>query len=364
MVDREKLMAQASEKLALAPFDADQWIQALRCLAGATGSSHGQLAGWMPPNRIPFSLFTEEPDGLIPRWVEIGGSDPAFNPIVRRGAKASVLEVIDDAEVISRDERRRHPIWGELYDKFDMPHLCYTTLWRDGDAQLLLTVPRSARDGVINDEERMAFSSLASRFRDAALLTQSFRNEAGRVLKGAFDAVSVAAIVLDGFERVMVVSAAAEAILREGRVMVAKRGRLHANLAIRDGFARAIKACARSSVPPSSPISLTTRGSQGLPVTIRVAPLPREGHDLGVGSAAIVIIEQAARPATASHLAPLTPAENEIASVLLQGLRPAEIAARRGASVETVRTQLKRIYSKLGVAGQVEFLSKMNSINS
>ena len=67
-------VALAVEALARAPFDPNLWEDALRHLANATESRHGQLAGWMPANRLPFQLMTDEPDGLIcPARPIIGG---------------------------------------------------------------------------------------------------------------------------------------------------------------------------------------------------------------------------------------------------------------------------------------------------
>jgi DNA-binding CsgD family transcriptional regulator len=54
----------------------------------------------------------------------------------------------------------------------------------------------------------------------------------------------------------------------------------------------------------------------------------------------------------------LTPAESQVALDLLRGQRPAEIAMRRRVSIETVRSQLKRIYAKNDASSAIEFLAK------
>jgi DNA-binding CsgD family transcriptional regulator len=50
----------------------------------------------------------------------------------------------------------------------------------------------------------------------------------------------------------------------------------------------------------------------------------------------------------------LTDCELAIAEGLVQGLRVSDIAQRRGVSVETVRTQTKRLFERLGVSSQTE----------
>jgi DNA-binding CsgD family transcriptional regulator len=53
-------------------------------------------------------------------------------------------------------------------------------------------------------------------------------------------------------------------------------------------------------------------------------------------------------------LAELTPAENEVARLAVEGHSSAEIAALRGTSVRTVDNQLGSIYTKLGLNSRAE----------
>jgi len=59
-------------------------------------------------------------------------------------------------------------------------------------------------------------------------------------------------------------------------------------------------------------------------------------------------------------LARLTAREAQIASGLLNGHPPADIAASLGISLSTVRNHLQSAYRKLGVRSQVEFIAKLN----
>lgn len=54
----------------------------------------------------------------------------------------------------------------------------------------------------------------------------------------------------------------------------------------------------------------------------------------------------------------LSAREQEIVDALFDGLRVAQLAARDGVSVNTVRNQLKSIYRKLDVTGQADLLSR------
>jgi len=54
---------------------------------------------------------------------------------------------------------------------------------------------------------------------------------------------------------------------------------------------------------------------------------------------------------SAAH-APLSPREREVVAHLVRGLSRRQIAARLGTRPETVKTQLERVYAKLGLDGR------------
>ena len=66
------------------------------------------------------------------------------------------------------------------------------------------------------------------------------------------------------------------------------------------------------------------------------------------------VIVQAAGALPPEARETLTPREDEIASLVGAGLRNQEIAHRLGVSVTTVRSHLKKVYSKLGLASRTE----------
>ncbi len=63
-------------------------------------------------------------------------------------------------------------------------------------------------------------------------------------------------------------------------------------------------------------------------------------------------------PATVREGPPLTFAEREVISVLLEGLSYAQIARRRGTSVDTVAKQAGSAFRKLGVSSRSELVAR------
>ncbi|MBC7978140.1 MAG: helix-turn-helix transcriptional regulator, partial [Myxococcales bacterium] len=83
---------------------------------------------------------------------------------------------------------------------------------------------------------------------------------------------------------------------------------------------------------------------------VRVARFRQDGHDYAVIRIAIV-----------PKLPPsLTTAETEVATLVIEGLSNAAIAARRTTSVRTVANQLRSIYSKLGVGSRRQLCSRFS----
>ncbi len=60
----------------------------------------------------------------------------------------------------------------------------------------------------------------------------------------------------------------------------------------------------------------------------------------------------------------LSPTEREIVALLRHGLSNAQIAERRFVSINTLRTQIKRMYRKLGVSGRAEALTVLEQRNA
>ena len=103
------------------------------------------------------------------------------------------------------------------------------------------------------------------------------------------------------------------------------------------------------------------RGLRGQTARVRVAPLPRE-NDIGFGAAAMIVIENTgnlgfAEPAAGLERFGFTRAESEIAGGVHAGKSVRDIARERKVAYETVRAQVKSVYSKADVHSRAEFMA-------
>jgi DNA-binding CsgD family transcriptional regulator len=167
------------------------------------------------------------------------------------------------------------------------------------------------------------------------------------------DAVEAAAFVLDGFGQVIATSAKAAEHLGVDAGLRLRAGRLTA-LDARDDAA--LQAAIRGAVRRYPRADKATqevairRPTPGPISVLRITPLPEHPESSAMGAAALVV----ARHSLAQHL---TAAERAILAMLVEGRGIAEIAELRGASRETVRSQLKFIYAKAEVSSRGELLA-------
>ena len=115
-----------------------------------------------------------------------------------------------------------------------------------------------------------------------------------------------------------------------------------------------------------SVVSLRLAGSR-FPLGIGVVPIAEKIPNIGVDqpAAAVFLIDPNAvrRPPVGilEALYELTPGEAKLARTIAEGQSPAEFADATGRSLETVRTQLKFLFRKLGVRRQAELVSLLAS---
>ncbi len=194
----------------------------------------------------------------------------------------------------------------------------------------------------------------------------------------ALDALSLYSVILDADGRCTKLSPGAAALLAEGALLTLRLSRLRCS-----NSATAVAACPRTAGPidldhqlapcigclTGQPLqadgqrcSISISDSHDRSLHVRLTPMPRHDREAFSEAAVLLVIEPIWTPRSAELLPDiaviLTAAEREVATELLGGLRPTDIAHRRRVAVGTIRSQIKRIYAKLGVSGVVEFIAK------
>ena len=229
-----------------------------------------------------------------------------------------------------------------------------------------ITMLREKAKGPCVEQELNLLRTLLPHLRRGALLHSeltSLRSQRAAFL-GHLDRYPQAFLLIDGERRVLVTNTPGREIvtLRDG--LRTEGGQLRTSLSKEDSILRdAVRRIAGDRESRVSHLSVT-RPSDALPYQLLLMPVPSLGAaPIGISqpSVAVVIIdpENVFSPDTSAlrELFSLTPAESRVTTLLVQGQNMEEISEHLGVSLETVRTHVRRVFSKTGTNRQGELIA-------
>lgn len=347
------------------------WHAALEGLAEATGSSVGELICVGPNAAVPVNIMTNVEPGFHDAFVAAGGGDPTVNPRIGAGMKAPVLKSLAESDFITPDEYRRNVHYQEFAIPWGIPFICASTLERSQDLMIGLAVARTQAQGHVSDAERAVFESIAPHARAAVRMQIALEGQGATLLAGALEALSMPAFVCDRTGRVQALTPAAEQLVASDRGLQLRLGELHAThaadaKALKDAIDHAALARRAGGPPALQTVILRGDGLHEPSVVLDVITLPSREYEL-MFAPRVLIVARGERGADGRRTAilqtafALTAAETDIALLLAKGRAPEVIAAIRGVSVATVRSQVKSIMAKVGVSRQVELVAKISA---
>lgn len=358
----QKSVEETAELFQAAGLGQGSWEAALDGLAAVTGSTGAQLIGLGSEATVPFNVMTGVPVETGEAFVAVGGGDPAINSRVRIGARAAELEVLDETAFTTAADMRLNPEYAEWIRTWDMHHTCLTNLVKEPERHAGLALLRSERQGNVDDEQKRAFAALARHARAAVRTQMALEAQGAQLLAGAMEAVRATAFFCDEAGRVRGMTASAEALLSAGDVLRLAKGVLTtACEADRRGLEVALAEALAGGAPAFTVAARRLQTDDRL--FLEVAPLPSSSTQ-GFGPRALVIVhgpgvDEARVAVAAGSLYGLSASEAVIAAQLAAGRSPAAIAHERRVSLGTVRTQVRRIYDKVGVTTQLELAARL-----
>lgn len=332
------------------------WDAALDAFAHACGGSNGQLIVRDGEGQAMLHCLTGVPEDFTQVAESLGLADAVGNPRLRAGLDAPLMAPRADQDYVDTRTRARLPIYGELFDPYDLFHNCQVVLMREPGILVRASVTRTRRQGVFDSQALHAFTTLAPYLRLAvqarAMLGLSQAQSALRTL----DAVDATAFVLDARGRVMEASSRGGEALSNGEHVRMVAGRLQACDPVANDKLAMKLPCLLSGEMPVFSLVLGD-------AVLDARPLPLDRDGLGFGPAAIAVLrapgDTTERMAMLSSRHGLTLAESEVALALANGSSLAAIARDRGVSLPTVRSQLQSVFSKLGVSRQAELVARL-----
>lgn len=349
-----------------APGNAAQWSNALDEITGLVG---GKLGAYilvdgenMSTDVMAFSGLPADSDVSIYAGSNGADKDIRFQYLhnLLPGKVFREFEFVPDRAGYETSEwiqfQRKH--WGVYWcmSARISPH----GLWRD-----IISVNRLYDKGQHTDEEKADLQAMLPHLSRAAELHRVLTSLERRyqAVLSVLDKLLVGLILLDHRGRVVVANNSAKAACEASGSIVIDRDSVRAHGAKNNNELQKLiaetgntaNAAGRSD---GGSLVLPKRAGDGH-VLVEAMPIRDDGLSdrEGIQGTALFLIDpdssQMVSTAGLAQIFKLTEAEHAVTSSLINGASVNEIAEQRSASVETVRTQLKSVFTKTGVNSQL-----------
>lgn len=320
-------------------------------------------------------------DGIAPRW--LASFDEAYfaadNPWMGLSERLHQPGVVRTNERLiaytrDRDVLYRSTYYNEWMRPQDLRYTIGNTLVREPGLIANVTLLRPPGMPTFDGAAVRTFEQVSRHMTRALKVGLRLEAHAGAQVQGldALAALPQPAFLTDAQGRLHYANRDGEALLREGRGLCARQGRLQAaRSAQQPALDALLRQCAGGPAAGGATepdcVLLQSRAAAGtaLAVTVHAVPLPPARAVYRAGARAVLLL---AAPAAAAVVPPLhvlaalwefTPAEARLAHRLAQGADLRHAAAQLGIGYGTARGYLKALFRKTGAHRQAELVRQL-----
>lgn len=346
------------------------WPRALDALADACRADSGELIGVGADTAVPFNWVTRKDPCMVSDFETLGFGNPVVNPRVSHGMRDRIMQAYHDVQCSTDEELRRNFAYADYCRYYDIPYGSQTTLMRENGMLIGLAVLRGEVRGVPQGAERQAFEAISPHVRSAVMTQMAVERQGAALISGALEGLSIAGFLCDRMGLVRAMTPAAEAALSAGALRLTY-GRLGAR---RPEDARALEgaiAAAGAGAMPGrlahSTIVVRHSDTPSAVEVLDVVALPSRDYAFGFEPRVLIAVRGYAQreqdlPGLLARAFTLTPVEARIAARLADGESRETIAAERDASVETIRSHIKKIFAKVDVRREAELAARLRRL--
>ena len=333
----------------------EKWPAVLDRLA-AIADAKGTLLFAAAPGK-PSWLSSEAIRGMVEDWVN--------GPFLQKNSRGERLipikepRFLTDLDAFTMEELEKD----EYYQQFLRPRgmgWCVGTSIRSpsGDA-LVFSIEKTFAKGPVPAGVAAELDQLRPHLARAALLSGRIGLERARATVAAFEMMGLPAVVLTRQGKALLVSATVSDYASELRIGARDEVQL-TNASAQAILNQTIEG--RRPTGCSIPVASTGRA----PFVAHVMPLRGAGLDVFSGATFLLYITPVAQQNAPSGellqaLFDLSPAEARVAGLIAEGQAVDSIAESLAVTPNTIRTQLKAIFTKTGVGRQAELASLLSA---
>jgi DNA-binding CsgD family transcriptional regulator len=287
-------------------------------------------------------------------WIEIDERGKRLIPITEP-------RFLTDLDAFTLDELDNIPIYKDFYRKIGFGW-CVGTAIRSPDTDtIVFSVERQFKKGPVEPEAVKVLDGLRPHLARAAVLSAKVGLERAWSSVTALQTVGLPAAVLSPAGKAL----AANSLLVDfaPEIAIGAGNRLSfKNSSIQSLFARSLKSETHGRAEfPGCSLPLPANGVNP-PAVVHLLPLRGLGRDIFSGASVLLYVtilsRRSALPVTLlQSLFDLTPAEARVAGLIGSGHTVTEVCSELAIQANTVRKQLKSIFSKTGTRRQADLIS-------
>lgn len=330
--------------------DESAWLRLLGRLAMLTGRREGSLLFWDHTSRVPPKLISLCSEASLLGYEHYFAVDPTQQFTTKR----QVGSWYHDTEEYGLPNIRRDPFYQEFMRDHGQQSISCLKLHEQGNSGAYLSLLTALDAPLPGEPAQLILRRLSMHLTQAAQMSSRIQQLELDVTHRQLllEQSPTAQWLVDAEGRTVFCNAAAEQRMsdpafplreRQGRLVAGSQGAL-------SGVLRAV--CGKAGACRAGWLRLPELDGELL-----VTPLRSESRlqlDIGRPLALVALLSGQPRAGLLADLFSCTPAEVRLAELIAHGLRPEDCAARLGVSINTVRSQLRALFSKTGTQRQAE----------
>ena len=371
MIDRD--LQGLTDKIYASALDEGGWSRLIEALRVQLDAPTATAMAWRRDDHFPFLILKSNLDDDFSEAVEAyyHKRDPWLEAALRLRSQT----VTTDDAIVPREAYLETEMYQDFSKRYDIGKavFCITENSRKMMSSFNFYRPVSNPDFDRTAKRKLAI--LAPHLKAGIRLYQQMARlrSKERMFETAFDALETAVFLLTEDREVLAANLTARNLLNDGSLLVLRNRKLSAKDA---GDARRLADCVRAvtgvdAIAPPSELILRGSGAASKALRLGITPFGKRGLPVWIDLersarlACMVTAEPLLVPArepsaqVISMLYGLTPAEAEVAILLVEGRSIQEIADLRRVRQGTVRIQVRRVLDKTDTRRQAELVAKL-----
>ena len=347
--------------LSEAVFDDSALVPALEMLSGICGSRVCQFVTTTPSLSLIKSSFggDMDPDAIA--------AEPDYWDVNPRAAAIPKMvpgRAVLDHDIIDRDAMRHNPAYQELLIPARVGKFAGIVLKRDSTGVDALALHRDVSD---EDFSRQSIETFELAGQISQTVIALSRRMAKRTARSVFDTfpANLPMAFLDSDGRLLDHNEAFGSHLLSAAVSLTPDRKVRfADAAASQKLRQHL--CGSHAALLGGHFLCSRLGEDDF-LFAEVMPVPKRQTGTPSRASHLLTLLHRRRPRLDTDIAQdafgLTPAEADVAALLVSGLTVGQIASGRGVSINTIRSLLKRVFEKTDCNSQVELLAKLNALS-